>query len=107
MFANGENGTFNAPIVPRSSTPALLGNKALRRNRAIMDCHNGIIYFIGPGGYQILLPPGSQEYKLELSDSGHWMLPVTEYAAAAAASKKGAAAVQGLQLLHASVAPKE
>ncbi|CAK0834374.1 unnamed protein product [Prorocentrum cordatum] len=78
-LAGGEEGSYDAPIVPNSSVPALLGNKALRRNRAIVDCFNGILYFIGPGDHQLLLPPGSKEYQLELSQSGHWMLPVTEF----------------------------
>ena len=85
--------------------PALLGNKALRRNRAIVDCFNGILYFIGPGDHQLLLPPGSKEYQLELSQSGHWMLPVTEFAARPQAGQSSSSSSpSNLNLLHSTAA---
>ena len=37
-------------------------------------------YFVpGPGGYSITLSPGSKVYELERAQSGHLMLPVTEW----------------------------
>ena len=47
--------------------------------RSIVDCYNNKIYFIGPGDVKIDMPPGSTCYDLELSPSGHLMLPITEY----------------------------
>ena len=73
---------YSAPIVPDSHLPALLGNKSLRRNRALIDCGTGRLWFVGPGDIRMQMPPGSVEMQMELSASGHWLLPITEYAKA-------------------------
>ena len=80
MLPGGVTATYNAPIVPNSSTPALLGNKTLKRNRAIIDCATGVLMFCGPGDVKIDAPPGTSVMQMQFSDSGHWMLPCTEYA---------------------------
>ena len=75
----GHRTHYNAPVVPDSDLPGLLGNQTLMRNRAVMDVGRGILWFCGPGTIHFQPPPGSIEMKLELSPSGHWMLPITEY----------------------------
>eukprot|EP00959_Pyramimonas_sp_CCMP1952_P142195 2976432-Pyramimonas_sp.AAC.1 len=74
---------------------------ALRRTRAIVDCFNGFLYFIGPGDHQLLPPPGSQKFQLELSQSGHWMLSVTEFEDQ---NPGHGSAGSGLHLLHSAIA---
>ena len=44
-----------------------------------MDTYNGRLFFIGPGGYQLNLSPGSKVFELEESPSKHWLLPCTEW----------------------------
>jgi hypothetical protein len=79
VTANGEGGTFTAPIVPHSEIPALLGLKGLKKNRALIDCVNDRIYFLGEGEVLVRLPPGSQSHQLIMSPSGHLMLPISHY----------------------------
>ena len=69
-----------------------------------MDCFNGILCCIGPGDHQLLLPPGSKEYKLELSNSGHWMLPVMEYNDRSMTGQGSSSSSSNLNLLHSTVA---
>ena len=59
--------------------PALLGQKALRRQRVLLDCYNGKFFCIGPGGYKLQLSPGSQQHMLEESQAGHLMLSCAEF----------------------------
>ena len=75
----GHRAFYRAPVVPESDLPALFGNKSLMRNRALIDTFSGRMWFIGPGDLQIKLPPGSLDFKLNLSKGGHWMLPVTYF----------------------------
>ena len=86
VLANGKEVKYTAPQLPKSGTPALLGQKSLKRMRAIIDCYNGTMYTIGPGGYTLQLSPGSEKHNLEESHAGHLMLPCTRYDA----SKSGA-----------------
>jgi hypothetical protein len=76
----GSTGTYDAPVVPDSSVPALLGLSSLRRNRAVIDVVTNTMYFMGPGDYQIQQSPGSTKYNLVQSQSGHLLLPVSEFA---------------------------
>ena len=76
---NGQERIYEAPTLPNSSIPALLGQKSLCRLRALLDCFNGKIYFVGPGGYKLQLAPGSETHKLEQSPAGHLMLPCSSF----------------------------
>ncbi|CAE8673590.1 unnamed protein product, partial [Polarella glacialis] len=82
-FSDGTVGTFTAPVVPNSAIPALLGLKSLRSKRAILDT-TGMLYLPGDGGFHIKLSPGSIALKLELTPSGHLLLPCSEYGRIAA-----------------------
>ena len=78
-LANGREANYETPVLPRSGTPALLGQRSLRKLRALIDCFTGRLYFIGPGGYQIKLSPGSETHELTESHAGHLMLPCSDF----------------------------
>ncbi|CAK0801133.1 unnamed protein product, partial [Prorocentrum cordatum] len=63
----GQAATYEAPVLPNSSVPALLGRASLRDQRILLDCFNNRMYRIGPGGYSLQLSPGSSQYHLEES----------------------------------------
>ena len=42
-----------------------------------LDAFNGRVYFVGEGGYEIKLSPGSYAVPTRDSPSGHMMLPVS------------------------------
>ena len=75
----GQAATYEAPVLPNSSVPALLGRQTLREQRAVIDCFNNRMYRIGPGGYSLQLSPGSSQFQLEESHAGHLMLPCDLY----------------------------
>ena len=66
-------GTVTMPSVSNSDLPGLLGFNALRKNRAIIDFDKMLMYFVGPGDYDLSrsLPPGTDCYQCELAPSGH------------------------------------
>ena len=74
-LSDGRTGTFTAPVIPNSELPALLGLNTLHEQRAVIDCFNRQIVFIGPGGYQLKASPGSRTYKLHAAETGHLLLP--------------------------------
>ena len=78
-LSDGSLGTYEAPIVPNSPIPGLLGLLSLTEKRSLIDTYSKKIYFVGPGGYKIQLSPGSRALDLENSPSGHLLLPVTEF----------------------------
>ncbi|CAK0831488.1 unnamed protein product [Prorocentrum cordatum] len=53
----GQAATYEAPVLPNSSVPALLGRASLRDQRILLDCFNNRMYRIGPGGYSLQLSP--------------------------------------------------
>ncbi|CAK0800860.1 unnamed protein product [Prorocentrum cordatum] len=61
----GQAATYEAPVLPNSSVPALLGRASLRDQRILLDCFNNRMYRIGPGGYSLQLSPGSSQYHLD------------------------------------------
>jgi hypothetical protein len=73
------NGNFTAPMVPSSNLPALLGLDALKEQKAVLDIGNRMLHFVGPGDVEIVLPPGSESYQLEVAPSGHLVLPIGNY----------------------------
>ena len=74
-------GTFDAPAVPGSQLPALLGLNAARASRTIIDTTSRIIYMAGPGDYDLMqaLPPGAQQFQCVLAPSGDMMIPCAEF----------------------------
>ena len=75
----GERGGYEAPEIPDSEVPALLGMRSLDAMGAVIDCRNGRLYRVGPGGYQIRLSPGSRVNHLERASTGHLLLPCSEF----------------------------
>ena len=67
---------FTAPVIEGSDLPPLLGLKSLRRMHAVVDCGQQLLVLPGPGGLKHDYPPGTVALKLELSPSGHLILPV-------------------------------
>ena len=86
--SSGATGIFQTSIVSNSDLPALLGLEALKQQRALIDCHSNKLFLVGPGGYQLKLPPGSEGLNLVQIGSGHLMLPVTEWAKRSKAASK-------------------
>jgi len=74
-------GTVTTPAVANSDLPGLLGLTALRKNRAIIDFSTMMMYFTGPGEYDLsrALPPGTDCFQCELAPSGHMVVPCCEY----------------------------
>jgi len=70
---------YEAPVVPNSDIPGLLGRRSLTEKRAILDMIANKLHLCGPGPVRIVLPPNSASLDLQVSKSGHLMLPVTEY----------------------------
>ena len=76
-------GSFTGPVVQGSGCPALLGLKSLQQNRALLDLDKGLMHFLAEGEPTLILPPGSETFKLEAAQSGHLLLPVEAVAAGA------------------------
>ena len=72
-------GHFEAPCVPNSNLPALLGLTAMKKQRTILDLVSNQMHFCGPGDIKLLLPEGTESFQLEEAPSGHLMLPISEY----------------------------
>ena len=76
------SSTIQLPVVNDSPLPGLLGLQALRDRHAILDTHTLRLYFCGPGEHDYLLsalPPGTESFQCELTQSGHIVLPCSEY----------------------------
>jgi hypothetical protein len=80
-LTDGTDATYESPVLPNSGTPALLGQKSLKKMRAVLDCFNNKLYRIGPGGYRMQMSPGTTVYALEESHAGHLMLPCSRFSA--------------------------
>ena len=79
--SNGESlsGTFTAPVIPDSSLPPLLGLKSLRNMNAVIDTRNQLLYLPGPAGLRVEPSPGTRLFSLEMSPSGHLILPIDQH----------------------------
>ena len=74
--STGEQGTYQAPIIPNSNVPSLLGLATMEKQKVILDLH-GMKYIIpGKGKTIITLPPGSNVLPMEKAESGHLLLPI-------------------------------
>ena len=76
VFGEKLDATYTAPIIHDSLLPPLLGNRTLRKMQVIMDCGSGKLIIPGPGGVEVKMSPGSRVFDLELTSSGHWVLPL-------------------------------
>ncbi len=75
MISGPSVARFKAPDLLGTMLPGIIGQKTLKENRCLIDCHNLILYTIGEGGYEIKLGAGSDKFKLVESEAGHPMLP--------------------------------
>ena len=78
-LANGKVGVFETAVVSNSELPALLGLEGLERNKALIDIQGKRLIYVGKGGYELHLSPGSITMQLEKVPSGHLLLPATEW----------------------------
>jgi hypothetical protein len=76
---NGDRGTFSAPMVRDSDLPALWGLASMSSIGALIDTRNRRLFLPGPGGYKIVLSPGSVTHNLEQTMTGHLLLPCTDW----------------------------
>jgi hypothetical protein len=77
--ATGHAGSFTTAIVEDSDLPALMGLEGLERNHALIDTYGRKLIYVGPGGYELKLSPGSVVMQLEKVSTGHLLLPATEW----------------------------
>ena len=78
-MANGESGPYSADILRDSPLPGLLGLEPMIKERTLLDLHSGMMMFVGDGGYELKLSPGSSAHKLLRAKSGHLILPTSEW----------------------------
>ena len=78
-LGNGRLDSYEAPELPDSRTPALLGNNSMAAKQAIIDTFTPQMFLVGPSGYEIRLSPGSERYAVERSAMGHLMLPCSRW----------------------------
>ena len=74
-----EQGTFQTGVLQNSEVPGLLGLEGINSNRMLLDPTNLKAYFVGPGGYDIRLSPGSTVHRLVEAPTGHIMLPISNW----------------------------
>ena len=72
-------GSFTTPVVAESEFPGLLGFKTMRNNRAVLDMVNLQLHVCGPADINLTLPLGTKSLQLEISPSGHLVLPCTKF----------------------------
>jgi hypothetical protein len=70
--------SYTAPIIPGSHLPPLLGLKSLSAKRALIDTSGRLLVLPGSGGVELKCSPGTQVHQLELSESGHLILPLLQ-----------------------------
>ena len=75
-LSSGEQARYQAPIIPNSNVPALLGLATMERQHAIIDTHGQAYIVPGKGRIKIQLPPDSKVFPLEKAESGHLLLPM-------------------------------
>ena len=72
--------SYSAPMIDGSSVPALLGTTTMTDHRFLIDLVHDRCIMLGPGGMQLQLSPGSRVLPLLRSETGHLMIPVSEWA---------------------------
>ena len=72
-------GSFTTPIIGNSSLPGLLGLNSLTNQNAVLDLSKMQLHMCGNSGCVITPGSGSHTFNLEISPSGHLILPCCEY----------------------------
>ena len=75
----GQVAHYKAIRVKDSEIPAILGTESLEARRSIIDTVHGFLIELGPGEYELKLPPGSIVRKMHKAPTGHYMLPCTSW----------------------------
>ena len=70
---------FEAPCLPDSGVPGLMGIDSMKHNDVLYRCKTGEIWFLGKGGVKIEPSPGSRHFQMKESKSGHWMIPICRF----------------------------
>ena len=70
-LGTGRLDTFTAPELPDSCVPGILGQLSMKSLRTLIDTFTGVMYMVGPGGYELRLSPGSEKHDLHESGMGH------------------------------------
>ena len=78
-LGTGRVDTFTAPELPDSCVPGILCRNSMKSLRNLIDTFTGVVYMVGPGGYELRLSPGSEKHDLQESSMGHLMLPCSEF----------------------------
>ena len=108
---NGEfsKGTIEIPTVKDSPIPGLLGLKAMRAQRAIIDTSTLQIHFVGPGDYNLgqTLPPGTETFQCVLTPSGHMALPCGKFVGLDAQEQHGGLQMDSDLALQVTVQPSQ
>ena len=71
--------TFTAPEPPDSCVPGILGRNSMKNLHVLIDAFAGVMFMVGPGGYELRLSPGSSKHDLQKSSVGHLLLPCSEF----------------------------
>ena len=79
---DGSTGVFGCMVIDQSPVPALLGKESMMKHNVLLDVKNGNFIVCGEGGYSMKLSPGSRLLRMTMAPSGHWLLPVSEWAKA-------------------------
>ena len=82
--------TYRAPCLDNSNVPGLLGIKALKHEDALIRCSTGEMWFLGQGGVDMKVSPGTRHFQMREAPGGHWMLPVSQFFAPQPAQSSGA-----------------
>lgn len=69
-IVDGESATFEAPVIPNSSVPALFGMRSLAAKRAVVDVSAKTLTFPGPGKVQIVFSPGKSHIQTRGDPNG-------------------------------------
>ena len=72
-------GLYQAPMIPNSALPALLGLTSIEAKSGVLDTRMKKLICPGPGGLEIRCSPGTIIYDLEKAESGHLLLPASEF----------------------------
>jgi hypothetical protein len=78
-LGDGSQAEYRASVVPQSELPGLLGLGPMVNQRVLLDLIHMKYIQIGEGGFDMKLSPGSSVLDMEIADSGHILLPVTEW----------------------------
>ena len=78
-LAGNHRSVFSTPLVPDSELPALRGLEVMTAHGMLIDVRNMRLIMPGKGGYKMELSPGSVSLAMERAQSGHLLLPCTEW----------------------------